>query len=43
MENNAEMGLHGGNTELGDENSGDIEGESDETILCGEGEVMLHY
>ncbi len=28
MENNAELGLHRGNTELGDENNGDIEGEA---------------
>ncbi len=40
MENDAELGLHGGNTELGNENDGDVEGESDETILCGEGEAM---
>ncbi len=43
MENNAELGLHGGNTELGNENNGDLEGESDETILCGESEAMLQH
>ncbi len=41
MENSAELGLHGGNTELGSENDGNVEGESDETILCGESKVML--
>ncbi len=43
MENDAELGLHRGNTELGNENDGDVEGESDETILCGESEVMLWH
>ncbi len=44
MKNGAELDLHRGNTELGNENNGDIEGESDKTILCGESEVMLwHY
>ncbi len=37
------LGLHGGNTELGNENDGDVEGESDETILCGEREAMLWH
>ncbi len=39
----AELGLHGGNTELGDENDGNVEGESDKTILCGESEAMLWH
>ncbi len=43
MKNNAELGLHRGNTELGNENDGDIEGEDDKTILCGEGEAMLRH
>ncbi len=43
MENNAELGLHGGNTELDNENDGDVEGESNETILCGESEAMLQH
>ncbi len=43
MENNAELGLHRGNTELGNENDGNVEGESNETILCGEREVMLWH
>ncbi len=43
MENGAELGLHGGNTELGNENNGDVEGESNETILCGESEAMLRH
>ncbi len=43
MKNNAELGLHGGNTELGNENNGNIEDESDETILCGESEAMLRH
>ncbi len=43
MENDAETGLHGGNTELGNENDGDVEGEDDKTILCGEGEVTLRH
>ncbi len=43
MENGAELGLHRGNTELGNENDSDIEGESNETILCGESEVMLWH
>ncbi len=30
MKNNAELGLHGCNTELGDENDGNVEGESNE-------------
>ena len=29
MENNAEMGPHGGNTELGNENESNVEGEDD--------------
>ncbi len=32
MENDAELGLHGGNTELDNENDGDVEGESNWTI-----------
>ncbi len=36
-------GLHRGNTELGDESNGNVEGEDDKTILCGEGEVMLQH
>ncbi len=43
MENDAELGLHRGNTELGNENNGDIESEDDKTILCGEGEAMLQH
>ncbi len=43
MENNAEMGLHEGNTELGNENNGDVEGEDNKIILCDEGEVMLWH
>ncbi len=43
MKNDAELGLHGGNTELGNENNGDVEDESDETILCGESEAMLWH
>ncbi len=43
MENGAELGLHRGNTELGNENNGDVEGESNETILCGESEAMLRH
>ncbi len=43
MKNDAELGLHGGNTELGNENDGDVEGEDNKTILCGEGEVMLRH
>ncbi len=43
MENNAKLGLHGGNTELGDKNHGDVEGEDDKTILCGESEAMLQH
>ncbi len=43
MENNAELGLHRGNTELGDKNDSNIEGESDETILCGKSEAMLWH
>ncbi len=27
----------------GDENDGDVEGESDKTILCGESEAMLWH
>ncbi len=33
----------GGNTELGDENDGNVEGEGDKTILCGESEAMLWH
>ncbi len=36
-------GLHGGNTELGNENDGDVEGEDNKTILCGEDEAMLWH
>ncbi len=43
MENDAELGLHRGNAELGNENKGNVEGEDDKTILCGEGEVMLQH
>ncbi len=43
MKNDAELGLHRGNTELGNENDGDVEGESNETILCGESEAMLRH
>ncbi len=43
MENDAGLGLHRGNTELGNENNGDVEDESNETILCGESEVMLQH
>ncbi len=43
MKNDAELGLHGNNTELGNENDGNVEGEDDKTILCGEGEVMLWH
>ncbi len=43
MKNDAELGLHRGNTELGNENDGDVEGEDDKTILCGEGEAMLRH
>ncbi len=43
MKNDAELGLHGSNTELDDENNGDVEGEDDETILCGEEEAMLWH
>ncbi len=43
MENDAELGLHRGNTELGNENDNDVEGESDETILCGGSEAMLQH
>ncbi len=43
MKNNAELGLQRGNTELGNENHGNVEGESDETILCGKGEAMLQH
>ncbi len=43
MENDAERGLHGDNTELGNENDADVEGEDNKTILCGEGEVMLRH
>ncbi len=43
MKNDAELGLHRGNTELGNENDGDIEGEVDKTILYGEGEAMLRH
>ncbi len=41
IENDAETGIHRGNTELSDENNGNIEGESNETIVCGESEVIL--
>ncbi len=43
MENKAELGLYGGNTELGNEKDGDVEGESDETILGGEIKAMLWH
>ncbi len=43
MKNDAELGLHRGNTELGNENDGDVEGEDDKTILCGKGEAMLRH
>ncbi len=43
MKNDAELGLHRGNTELGNDNDCNVEGESDETILCGEGEAMLRH
>ncbi len=36
-------GLHRGNTELGNENEGNVEDESDETILCVESEAMLRH
>ncbi len=43
MENDAELGLHGGNTELGNANDGNVEGEDNKTILGGEGEAMLQH
>ncbi len=43
MENNAELSLHRGNTELDNENDGDVEGEDNKTILCGEGDAMLQH
>ncbi len=41
MENNVELGLHGSNTDLSDENNDDVEGESNKIILYGESEAML--
>ncbi len=43
MENDAELDLYRGNTELGNENNGNVEGKSDKTIICGESEAMLQH